>query len=436
MISRCVVIVLDGLGDRSYLELDNMTPLQAAATPHMDALAARGINGMFHAASVGMAFSSQDAHYSLFGYEWSEAPRRSVLEAVAAGIKLAPEDVVALARLAAAGEENGTLMIKNRLPRASPEEIAAVMAEVDTFESAGISFRFTQVDKLEGILVIKGNVSPLITDADPIGDGLVAAAVRPLQPAADDPAAKATAVALERYLTWVYNRLEGHPLNKARIDRGEEPLNAFVTHLADQLRPVMPFKQRWGLKGLSISSKLVQEGLSAVLGMDRIRVQRNSDPARDLSERISIAVENLAAYDFVHVHSMAPDEAAHTKDPLAKKKVIEALDHAIGESLPKLLSRPDLLLVITSDHSTPSSGLLIHSGETVPMTISGPGVRVDKVTRFNEIDCAGGALGLVRGKEFMYLVVNHLDRCKLPRIMNAPYEQEFWPGEYEPFRLH
>ena len=169
--------------------------------------------------------------------------------------------------------------------------------------------------------------------------------------------------------------------------------------------------------------------------MDRIKVKRNSDPERDLSERISIAAENLAAYDFVHVHSMAPDEAAHTKDPLAKKGVIEALDHALGESLPKLLNHPDLLLIITSDHSTPSSGPLIHSGETVPITMSGPGVRVDGVARFNEIDCAGGALGLVRGKEFMYLVVNHLDRCKLSRIMNAPYEQEFWPGEYEPFRL-
>ena len=163
----------------------------------------------------------------------------------------------------------------------------------------------------------------------------------------------------------------------------------------------MPFKQRWGLKGLSISSKLVQAGLSAVLGMDRIKVKRNSDPARDLSERISIAAENLGAYDFVHVHSMAPDEAAHTKDPLAKKRVIEALDHALGESLPKLLNHPDLLLIITSDHSTPSSGPLIHSGETVPITMSGPGVRVDRVARFNEIDCASGALGLVRGKEFM-----------------------------------
>ena len=133
-----------------------------------------------------------------------------------------------------------------------------------------------------------------------MGNGLVAAEVKPLQSAADDPVAKATAGALKQYLTWIYTHLEGHPLNKARVARGEEPLtNAFVTHLADQLRPVMPFKQRWGLKGLSISSKLVQAGLSAVLGMDRVKVKSNRDPAIDLSERISIAAENLAAYDFV-----------------------------------------------------------------------------------------------------------------------------------------
>ena len=150
MVSRSVVIVLDGLGDRAYRELDNMTPLQVAGYPAHGRASTRGINGMFHADRVGMAFSSQDAHYSLFGYEWSEMPRRSVLEAVAAGIKLAPEDVAVLARLVTADEENGTLMIKNRLPRASPEEMAAVMAEIDTFESAGISFRFTQVNKLRG----------------------------------------------------------------------------------------------------------------------------------------------------------------------------------------------------------------------------------------------------------------------------------------------
>ena len=62
---------------------------------------------------------------------------------------------------------------------------------------------------------------------------------------------------------------------------------------------------------------------------------------------------------------------------------------------------PEVLLVVTADHSTPSSGPLIHSGESVPLTFYGRGVRRDRVSLFNEVDVAGGASGGVRGKELM-----------------------------------
>jgi len=71
----------------------------------------------------------------------------------------------------------------------------------------------------------------------------------------------------------------------------------------------------------------------------------------------------------------------------------------------------------------------------VPLTMHGCGVRVDGVERFNEIDCTHGALGLVRGVEFMLLVLNYLDRCKLARTAPSVDEQPYWPGQYEPFRL-
>ena len=49
MPSRCIVLLLDGLGDRSFASLGDKTPLQAAHTPNLDALAKRGANGLFHA---------------------------------------------------------------------------------------------------------------------------------------------------------------------------------------------------------------------------------------------------------------------------------------------------------------------------------------------------------------------------------------------------
>ena len=118
-----------------------------------------------------------------------------------------------------------------------------------------------------------------------------------------------------------------------------------------------------------------------------------------------------------------------------EKEVIEALDKGIASVIGPLMTNPELLLIVTADHSTPSSGSLIHSGETVPLIMYGEGVRRDEVQRFDEISAAAGALGSVRGKELMYLVLNHLERAKLQGLMDAPRDQPFWPGDYEPFRV-
>ena len=45
---KIILILLDGLGDRSYEILNHRTPLQAAATPNLDRLAHRGSNGLYH----------------------------------------------------------------------------------------------------------------------------------------------------------------------------------------------------------------------------------------------------------------------------------------------------------------------------------------------------------------------------------------------------
>jgi 2,3-bisphosphoglycerate-independent phosphoglycerate mutase len=390
---------------------------------------------MFHAGKVGLAFSSQDAHFSLFGYDWHEMPRRSILEAAGAGVHVGPHDVAVLGRLSTAVENDRRLFVVNRLSPVEPEELTELIGAIHRYKSRGIRFEFTQVQKLEGILTMKGSVSPYITDNDPMFDGRFAAEVLPLARAADDRDAVSTAKALKRYLSWAFNRLNEHPVNLARTAKGNAPLNVLLTHHADRLRHVMPFRKRWGLKGLLISSKLVQWGLASVLGMDVCKVKSSGDPGRDLAERIKIAEEKLGDYDFIHVHTMAPDEAGHAKDPVTKKKVIEALDKAIGKSLETLGDDPEVLLAIASDHSTPSGGPLIHSGEPVPLTMVGMGVRRDGIKRFNEIDCSSGSLGLVRGGEFMLLVINYLDRSRLVRVVHAPDGQDGWSTDYDHFRL-
>ena len=100
------------------------------------------------------------------------------------------------------------------------------------------------------------------------------------------------------------------------------------------------------------------------------------------------------------------------------------------------LLNDEYTLVITADHSTPSSGPLIHSGEPVPMCVVGPGIRRDMVQRFDEVQCATGCLGPVRGEDFMHLVLNWLDRAKLQGLMDGPNDQPYWPGQRRPFRMN
>jgi 2,3-bisphosphoglycerate-independent phosphoglycerate mutase len=78
---------------------------------------------------------------------------------------------------------------------------------------------------------------------------------------------------------------------------------------------------------------------------------------------------------------------------------------------------------------------LIHSGETVPVTVVGGGVRRDGVGRFDEVSCGAGVLGHVRGRELLHLVLNHLDRAKLVGLRDTPADQPYWPGSRVPFRV-
>ena len=436
MPSKCVLILLDGLGDRAYSQLDNRTPLQAAVTPNLDRLAALGCNGLYHAASLGQALPSENAHFAMFGYTPEEFPGRGALEALGAGIPLAQGEVAFLAHLVELAVVDGALQLATDHPRAPGAEIDALVAALSAYPQGDPTIRFVPHRGGSGVLLLNGNqVSPFVTDTNIFTEGRALPEPQPWQEYASDPAAGKSALLLGDYLRWVYNQLDQHPVNQQRRRRGLYPVNGLVTQRGGRLKQVPDFAARNGLRGLSISSGVVYWGLAAFLGMAVRQVEDGKDPGLDLAHRLQLATMALADFDFIHVHTKAPDAAAHAKDPLGKIKVIEALDRGIGATLPSLLADPEVLLVVTSDHSTPSAGPLVHSGEPVPLTFVGGGVRVDGVERFDEVAVAGGALGTVRGGEFINLVINFLDRAKLAGLRDSPHDLAYWPGPCPPLRL-
>lgn len=436
MPDTCILVLLDGLGDRAHPQLDNLTPLQAAHTPFLDRLATLGGTGLYHAGKLGRPLPSEDAHFALFGSPRSEFPGRGPLEGLAADIDLGNNDVAMLAHFTnAMADDNNQLVLMYDRICGTPEEVESLFAAVRHYEQDGISLELSQTVGLFAVLTMRGDVSPYITDSNPMVDGRFISAIEPLHSHRDDLAAVKTANVLTDYLRWAYRQLGEVEQNKKRVRETLPPINCLVTQRAGRLRPHLTMKERFGLRGLSIASGHMYNGLAQYLGMDFHRVKNTRAPGNDMAERIEYATSVMGDYDLIHVHTKTPDQAGHSKNPKNKVKIIEALDEGLARSLEPLLNNDEVLIAVTADHSTPSCGALIHSGEPVPLMFVGNGVRRDRVQHFDEISVGGGCLGMVRGDEMMHLILNYLDRARLGGIHDTPRPQEFWPGDYAPFTL-
>ena len=102
-----VVILLDGLADRAHDVLGGKTGNEAAATPNLDGLAARGSCGVLYAIGPGRAPSSEIAHWSMLGYRPHEFPGRAVFEALGRDQEVSSEQMFAYAALRSAERHDG-----------------------------------------------------------------------------------------------------------------------------------------------------------------------------------------------------------------------------------------------------------------------------------------------------------------------------------------
>ena len=66
---KLIYVAIDGMGDLPDKRLGNKTPLEAAETPNMDALAGGGKTGLMYSVRKGVAPESDVAVISLLGYD-------------------------------------------------------------------------------------------------------------------------------------------------------------------------------------------------------------------------------------------------------------------------------------------------------------------------------------------------------------------------------
>lgn len=430
MVRRCLFLVLDGLGDWGVSQFGGVTPLEAARTPNLDALASRGMTGLYHALQPGVPLPSEMAHFLMFGGIRENFPGRGYLEALGYEVPLERDDVALLARVFGVEERRGSYILVDEKPRISDEEALALQVDVAHFAAEGFDVSFKPTRGVEGILKISGGGSALISDTNPIQEGRPIMKACPLDEAGDDEGARKTCRVLNDYIRWSYGRLSRNPINRRRKLEGLPPVNLVGTQRAGIFGSARPFRESWGFRAGAFVSGHIFYGLCRYLGMSLFPFGDTGVPGRDLEERLSRAMgeEN---HDFLFVHTKAPDEAAHTKDPRVKREVIEALDSGLARLRQELERDDGTLLVVVADHSTPSGGEMIHGGGTVPLLMVGPHARRDGVNRFGEISCASGALGLLRGKELMLTILDQMDRGQLLGLRQGSTERPWFPVDCE-----
>ncbi len=425
---KFILVLLDGLGDRSYASLGFKTPLQAAKTPILDKLAVLGANGLYHASFTGQSLPSESAHHLMFGYSLTGFPGRGLLEGVGEDVPFDDEDVLVLAHLCNVKRKGGNLILNKGRDeiKGSHRDMGRLFQTLGPYEIDNIRFNIHQTRRNDALLILKGVVSPFISDSDPITLGLPIAKVVPLEKNPDKRICAITARAVNKYLTHCYQLLSHleHP----------STANFLATQRSGKRRVQTSFKHKWGLNGKVITSVSVLGGLARELGMTFVKVKDTNNPGEDLRERIRMALDDKEC-DFIHVHTKVPDEAAHQDDPELKRRQIERLDGGLDELFDEVRTRKDILVAITADHSTPSQSAMVHSGEPVPVMFIGPTVRRDAVRRFDEVSAANGGLGLLKGSEILHVAINCLDRGVLSGHRLGAVDVPYFPPPYEPFPI-
>jgi 2,3-bisphosphoglycerate-independent phosphoglycerate mutase len=409
---RLLYVCLDGLGDDPIPALGDRTPLEAARTPFMDALAAQGRTGTVVAVGPGIAPESDIAVFAILGYDpRGEHPGRGVDEAVGVGMDFHDGDLAYRVNFATA---DWPRIVDRRVGRdLSSDEARGLATEVnEKLKLSGATFELRSTVEHRGVLVIRvkeGSLSAQVTNTDPAyrKEGSLGVALETFElevarcePQDDTDAARRAAELTNAFVEGAAKILDASEVNAERRRNGKLPANLVLTRDGgDRVPKLQPIKERFGPAWGCFVEMPVERGIARLLGMAPVDAPRLSAEA-DYARWAALASEALDGFDALYVHIKGPDVPAHDGRAEDKRDVIEVIDRAFfGEVLP-MIDGSRTIVAVTADHAT-SCVRRAHTAEPVPLLVSGGPMQPDGSTSFGERACAAGSLGQLRGVDIV-----------------------------------
>ena len=384
------IVIPDGAADVLLEELGGATPLELAAKPNIDWIAANGKCGTVRNIPRSMPCGSDVAILSMFGYDPKTCyTGRAPLEAVARGIEIHDDECVFRCNLVTIID--GT-MVDYSAGHISTEEAAAVIRELSRL-LGGPHVKFYTGVGYRHLMVFKGDLNvKTVPPHDILG-----------KPVAEHLPTGKGADLLRTLINGSQQMLADHEINAIRHDLGENPATSIWLWGEGKTPRLTPFIERFGLRGAVVTAVDLVRGLAKLIGWTVIEVEGATGYIdTNYAGKGAAAVKALDSHDIVCVHVEATDECGHNADPKGKIKAIEDIDkHIVGPILNRLKAEgDDWRILVTPDHPTPCT-VRTHTPDAVPFAMAGKRIESVVSQPLTEQTAAASDLHIARGCEMM-----------------------------------
>jgi len=399
---KYVVIIPDGAADAPQASLGGKTPFQAARTPALDALAARGRVGETNHVPDALPPGSEVACMSLMGYDpLVSFTGRAPLEAAAQGITLGPDDWAVRCNLVTIANQTMEDFTAGHVSTAEATALLQAAQEglAAEFPELAAAWRFMPGVSYRNLLIYRGTGG-----AAPFDGRLRATPPHDLmdQSVADafprGTGSRLLAEIMARSAAW----LAEHPVNQARISAGKRPATHVWLWGVGKAPAMEPFTKKYGRSGTMITAVDLLRGLASLAGWQRLEVPGATGYLdTDYAAKGRYAIDELSRTDLVCVHVEAPDEASHQGDGVEKVKAIEEIDAKIvGPIAAHLEAQGPHRILVCPDHPTFIS-TKTHSRGAVPFVMAGQGIAHSGQHTYDELAAAAAGNPILPGWTLM-----------------------------------
>lgn len=355
---KYLILHADGMADVSCPELGGKTPLQAAATPHLDQIAQRSEVGLLSLPSDAGTAGSDVTSVAVLGYDPKKYyPGPGPLEAAGLGVTVGEQDVVFRCTMvtvrgeAASGNNDRAADIKKLGLHVLMEDATAGL--IDTEQARELleavneqlgseSIQFYPGSGHRHLMVWVGGKSRA-TCLDP--QTLVGRSIAEALPSGDG------ADVLRKLMDAAFFILRDHPVNEEREQEGLKPANCLWLWGQGRAPLWPPLTERYQIAGTVVSSSDVHRGVGVCAGLEAVELPVDGEnESNEFSGCVETAVQELGKKDFVYLHAGLSDDVLHATDVQDKVRAIERFDaQVVGPILAALTTHPAYRLLVVCD---------------------------------------------------------------------------------------